>query len=194
MSEILFINACISTGHPSRTLFLARYFLKQLAQNTQSKITEIDLTKENLQPLNEKTLATRTADLDSKQLLKPKFHYAHQLAAADFIVVAAPYWDLSFPSILKVFFEHTSAASITFTYTEHGPAGLCKASQLYYLTTSGGVIGEYNFGYDYIRGLCALYGIEKTKLFTAEGLDIENTDVATVMTDACRKIDLYFAQ
>lgn len=71
---------------------------------------------------------------------------------------------------------------------------LCKASQLYYLTTSGGVIGEYNFGYDYIRGLCALYGIEKTKLFTAEGLDIENTDVATVMTDACRKIDLYFAQ
>ena len=54
MSEILFINACISTGHPSRTLFLARYFLKQLAKNTQSKITEIDLTKENLQPLNEK--------------------------------------------------------------------------------------------------------------------------------------------
>lgn len=79
MSEILFINACISTGHPSRTLFLARYFLKQLAKNTQSKITEIDLTKENLQPLNEKTLAARTADLDSKQLLKPKFHYAHQL-------------------------------------------------------------------------------------------------------------------
>ena len=74
MSEILFINACISTGHPSRTLFLARYFLKQLAKNTQSKITEIDLTKENLQPLNEKTLAARTADLDSKQLLKPKFH------------------------------------------------------------------------------------------------------------------------
>lgn len=194
MSEILFINACISTGHPSRTLFLARYFLKQLAKNTQSKITEIDLTKENLQPLNEKTLAARTADLDSKQLLKPKFHYAHQLAAADFIVVAAPYWDLSFPSILKVFFEHTSAASITFTYTEHGPAGLCKACQLYYLTTAGGVIGKYNFGYDYIRGLCDLYGIEKTEMFSAEGLDIENADIDTAMNDACRKIDLYFAQ
>ena len=65
MSEILFINACISTGHPSRTLFLARYFLKQLAKNTQSKITEIDLTKENLQPLNEKTLAARKLTLDN---------------------------------------------------------------------------------------------------------------------------------
>jgi len=73
MSEILFINACISTGHPSRTLFLARYFLKQLAKNTQSKITEIDLTKENLQPLNEKTLAARIMRCDSdsgKKLIK----------------------------------------------------------------------------------------------------------------------------
>lgn len=73
MSEILFINACINTGHPSRTLFLARYFLKQLAKNTQSKITEIDLTKENLQPLNEKTLAARIMRCDSdsgKKLIK----------------------------------------------------------------------------------------------------------------------------
>ena len=51
MSEILFINACISTGHPSRTLFLARYFLKQLAKNTQSKITEIDELSETIEQL-----------------------------------------------------------------------------------------------------------------------------------------------
>ena len=34
----------------------------------------------------------------------------------DMVVVAAPYWDMMFPSVLKVYYEHIAVSGITFTY------------------------------------------------------------------------------
>ena len=45
--------------------------------------------------------------------------YAKDFAEADVIVVAAPYWDLSFPSILKVFFEHINVLKLVFDYSDN---------------------------------------------------------------------------
>lgn len=51
---------------------------------------------------------------------------AEQFAQADEIVVAAPYWDLSFPSILKVYLERVCVTGITFHYVENREEGLCR--------------------------------------------------------------------
>ena len=66
---------------------------------------------------------------------------------------------------------------ITFTYAEDGtPVGLCKAQDMYYVTTSGGYIGDCNFGFEYADAICKLYGIEQSHLVYAEGLDMEGAD------------------
>lgn len=70
----------------------------------------------------------------------PMFRYAKQFANADEIVVAAPFWDLSFPAKLKIYLEQIAVAGITFRYTNGRPTGLCKAKKLTYITTSGGPI------------------------------------------------------
>ena len=60
------------------------------------------------------------------------FELARQFAAADQIVIAAPYWDLSFPAALKQYFEQINVLGITFAYTPEGvPKGLCRARKLY---------------------------------------------------------------
>ena len=41
--------------------------------------------------------------LDRGELDGEIFRYSHQFAAADRIVIAAPYWDLSFPAQLKIY-------------------------------------------------------------------------------------------
>ena len=45
-----------------------------------------------------------------------------------------------------------------------------------------------NFGYDYVCGLCQLFGIPKTYFASAEGLDIIGNDPAKIMADAKVKI------
>ena len=96
------------------------------------------------------------------------FKYAKQFADSDTIVIAAPYWDLMFPALLKIYFEAITVTGITFKYSPEGqPIGLCKAKRLIYLTTAGGrVFDELNLGFDYSKKLATLfYGFPETVCF-----------------------------
>ena len=102
------------------------------------------------------------------------------------LVIAAPYWDMSFPSSLKIFFEAASVEGITFTYADDGtPIGLCAAEDMYYVTTSGGYIGDCNFGFEYANALCRLYGVQNAHFVSAQGLDLDGADVQAIMEAAC---------
>ena len=165
--SILFINACVREN--SRTLKLA----KSILSNMSGKIIEVNLNEENLTPLNCELLKKREYLLRSETKDDPMLFYAKQFADADEIVIAAPFWDLSFPSVLKIYIEQIAVPGITFAYRNGRPEGLCKAGSLTYVTTSGGPILE-DFGYTYVKALAKnFYGIEKTVLVRAMNLDIE---------------------
>ena len=56
------------------------------------------------------------------------FDLARQFARAEIIVMAAPYWDLSFQAALKQYLEQVNVVGITFRYSEEGqPVPLCRA-------------------------------------------------------------------
>ena len=97
------------------------------------------------------------------------FRYARQFAAADRIAIAAPLWDLSFPAQLKVYLENIYVTGIVTKYSEAGePVGLCRASEFYYVTTSGGPF-DGRFGYDYWKTIAQdCFGIPTVKLLEAE--------------------------
>jgi len=180
MENILFINACVRKNE-SRTLSLAKAFLKKLGKD----IDEVDLTKENIAPLSDESLALRNCLLQDSQFSHPMLKYANQFAQSDTIVIAAPYWDLAFPAVLKIYLEQICVCGITFKYNEKGiPQGLCKAKKLYYVTTAGGYLERMNYGYDYVKALCNLYfGISETECIAAEGLDIWGNDADKILAD-----------
>ena len=186
--NILLLNACVREG--SRTLRLAKRVLAHLDGN----VTEIDLEREALRPLTSKTLAEREAILQSGDFEAPMLRYARAFAAADEIVVAAPYWDLSFPAAVKTFFEHVTVTGVTFSYGEDGrPVGHCRAKRLFYVMTAGGPILPPNHGFAYVRDLASMfYGIPETVLFTAELLDVVGADVEKALRDAEGEIEAYF--
>ena len=95
----------------------------------------------------------------------------------------APYYDLSFPAMLKQYFEQINVLGLTFTYSESGvPTGLCKAKSLYYVTTAGGPIISDDYGFGYVKALAnTFYGIEDVKQIKAEGLDIVGADVEAIL-------------
>ncbi|HBE08947.1 MAG TPA: ACP phosphodiesterase, partial [Lachnospiraceae bacterium] len=122
----------------------------------------------------------------------PMFDLARQFAAADTIVVAAPYWDLSFPAALKQYFEQINAMGITFQYTPEGtPEPLCKADKLYYVMTAGGAFVPEEYGFGYVKTLAqSFYGIGQVKLIKALGLDIYGADVEQIIDEAIRNINI----
>lgn len=189
MPTLLFINACVR-GRDSRTLVLAEQLLEQLreanSRDMAFHIEEIRLSTENMQPLNYERLQRRDELLAAGQLDDTMFDYANAVANADMLVIATPYWNMSFPASLKIFFELSSVEGITFTYAEDGtPIGLTNARDMYYVTTSGGYIGDCNFGFEYVNALCRLYGVENTHFVSAEGLDLDGADVQAIMEAAC---------
>jgi len=146
---------------------------RSILENMSGEITEVNLNLENIKPLNRTTLQKRERLLREGELDDPMFRYAKQFAAADEIVIAAPFWDLSFPAKLKIYMEQITVSGITFRYINGRPSGLCRAKRLTYITTSGGPILD-DFGYTYIKTLAQkFYGIEQTKAYRAMNLDVE---------------------
>ena len=64
-----------------------------------------NLNQENIVPLNRELLEKRERLISGQNKNDPMFYYARQFAEADEIVIAAPFWDLSFPGILKAYME-----------------------------------------------------------------------------------------
>ena len=188
MEQILFINACPREG--SRTLELARHLLSKM----EGSVEELTIFEENLLPLNGKTLALRDKMTANQNFDHPIFKYAKQFAKADTIVLAAPFWDLSFPSAVKIWLEYVMAKEITFRYTEEGfPCGLCKAKKLFYISTAGGPTLPSHMGFSYVDGLAKSYfGIPETVLFSAENLDVVGADTAAILSKAKEEIDSYW--
>ena len=168
---ILYINSCVRKG--SRTDRIARALLEKLG----GEYAEVDIYKSKLSPLSEETLEKRNALVEKRDYSDPMFDLAKQFAQADEIVVSAPYWDLSFPSALKVYFENIYCIGIVTEYGAEGiPHGLCRAKTLYYVATAGGQFLP-DFGYDYVKALAvSCFGIKRTELIKAEMLDIEGSD------------------
>ena len=187
MRDILFVNACVMR-ETSRTQRLADAFLdKLLEEDPSAEVTEVTLSEAGIMGLTEETLAFRNGCVESGDFSDSMFDAARQWAAADEIVIAAPYWDISFPAMLKEYVEQLCVNGLTFSYSEEGiPVGHCRASRVTYITTVGGYTGEdLNMGYDYIAAVCRGYfGIQQVDCIKAEGLDIWGNDPEAILTEA----------
>ena len=177
----LYINCC--AREESRTNRLARAVLQKLGGD----FTELKLYEANLKPLDRDTMNKRTALIERGDYSDPMFDYAKQFASADTIVIAAPYWDLSFPATLKIYIENIYVTGIVSAYDESGmPVGLCKAKELYYVTTASGPY-DPAYSYGYVESLAkSFFGIPTTHLVKAEMLDIVGNDAEEILR---RKIE-----
>lgn len=181
---VLFINACVR--RQSRTLRLAKCLLEKLG----SEAEELRLDQVAFPVADEAFLEKRDHLIAAGDFNDPLFAMARQFAAADIIVIAAPYWDLSFPAALKQYIEQINVLGITFAYTAEGiPQGLCKARKLCYVTTAGGSFVPEEFGFGYVRTLAQnFYGIPEVELIQAAGLDIDGADDEGILRDAIERI------
>ena len=188
MDKILYINSCVR--EESRTNKLAKYLLDKLNGN----IEEVNLNKENIRPLNSSLLKKRDKLREINDYNDDLFKYAKELKNADIVVISSPYWDLSFSSLLKIYFENVNIGGITFGYDEKGNIkSLCHIKKLYYVTTAGGYIQSDEYGFGYVKSMFnTFYNVDDISYIKAEGLDIYGNNIDNIMNFAKMDIEKLF--
>ena len=173
MKKLTFINACIREVE-SRTLRLASPLIEELSKRYE--ISEIKLSHSELKPVTLSLYRERGENGLSDEDLKN----GRLVAEADRIVIAAPFWDMGIPSILKTFIEHISAPDLTFCNNPDGSTrGNCKAEKLLYITTRGMDIetgSPLEQGSSYLKALSWLWGIGEVETVAVQGTDVNDAE------------------
>ena len=190
MKKLVFIDACIRKEE-SRTRRIAQPIVESLARRYE--ITTIDLTEMPMAPLTPQTYAERM----SGNVPAWAVEAAKALAEADRIVVAAPFWDMSFPAVVKVFFEQTSLFDITFTDNGRSCVGLCKCEKVMYITTRGMNIPTGDAreqGSSYLQALSRLWDLGTVLTVAAWNLDYSTPDELEEKIESATRFGLRLAE
>lgn len=185
--KLLFVDSCDGNAEISRTKKLCEVFIENFKQIYDCDVEILNLAKLNLKPLSRDKANFRIEKVKEQNFDDCIFDLPKQFLQADFVLIGAPYWDLSFPSILKTYFEYISCAGLTYNFGPNGVRGNSKAKKLFYITTSGGFI-EKNLGFEYAKSLGAMFGVKEFECVKAEGLDIVGANVEKILENTTKKI------
>lgn len=179
----LFVNACIREH--SRTRALCEAYIRANWTNRDVYSKELALYNEPLAPLDRECLLQREKDIAAGDYTAQEYRYAMEFAEAEEILVGAPYWDCSFPALLKIYLERICVNGITFRYgTDGRPIKICAGRKLIVVTTAGGYLPQGSSLELYWKELCALLGIPELCFCKAEGLDIQGNDPQEILQRA----------
>jgi FMN-dependent NADH-azoreductase len=192
MTKLLYIDATIR-GSMSRTKKASDYLVGQLTSCPGVLPETLRLIEEPLLNLTGDFFWQREALIEEKKFDHPRFRYAHQFAAADVIVIAAPFWDLGFPGLLKTYIENISVDGITFYSDAEGCHGMSKGHHLIFVTTRGGFYEgtHLEMGSRYMEALTEFFGIGRYTCLFAEGLDAEGENPEALMQKLLEDIDRF---
>ena len=107
-------------------------------------------------------------------------------------MIAAPFWDLSFPALLKIYIENLCVQGISFDCdAENGTYGICRAGKMLFLTTRGGALegSPLDNGTKYLADMAAFFGIPAFTHVAADGLDLGLEPVEAILGRAISRAE-----
>ena len=172
MKSLVVINACVRQAD-SRTLRIAEPIIAALSERY--AVTRYNLPEMDIPPLNPEIFARRGVG----EIPEWAQEAARAIAGADCILIAAPFWDMSFPAVLKCFIEHTSLFDVTFTDNGKTCVGLCKAPKVLYITTRGMDIRTGDAreqATPYLKAIGSLWNLGEITTIAATNMDYISSD------------------
>ncbi len=187
--KLLFIDGCVSQRGPaSRTRALAEAFLSAFRESHPgAEVETVTLEALDLKPFLPAALNRRDELASAGAFDAPVFDLARQFQAADKIAAAAPFWDMSFPAVMRIYIEHISANGLCYHYEAGGCHGDCRADRLAYLTTSGDFERPESLGVLYWKQLSKMFGVPRFDYVFAGGLDVDPAKAPELLEAACEQ-------
>jgi FMN-dependent NADH-azoreductase len=171
MKRLFYIDSCLRSG--SKTKRIADALIYRLSDKYE--VDTIRLSEYDFPVVKNDILNERSNGYVPEEYVQ----IARKIAAADRLVISAPFWDMSFPSALKVFLENMSLFNVTFASNEKECYGLCKAEKVLYITTRGMNIktgDEMEQATPYIKAVSKLWGLGELHVIAAENMDYSTNE------------------
>lgn len=181
MKKIVYINCCIR-GNDSRTLKIAQPIIQDIRKY--AEVVEINLAELDLKPYNKALYSEKANGYIEQRYIE----YSKLVADSDGLIIAAPFWDMSFPSQLKTFLEGISLFDVMFISDDKQCIGIAKCPFMLLITTRGMNIpqgNELEQATPYLKALCWLWGIKDFQCVDAYNFDyLSEDEIANAIKEA----------
>lgn len=181
MKKLVVIDACNREGE-SRTWRIASPIIEVLRRKYE--VSEYHLPRMKMEPVDAELHQLRHSGNAPQWAVDA----ARDIASADRILIAAPFWDMSFPAILKTFIEHLSLFNVTFADNGTECYGLCRCEKILYITTRGMNIplgDPREQATPYIKALSTLWGLGDLQVIDAYNMDYRTPESVEAEIQRC---------
>jgi len=194
MTSILVIDSS-PRGDQSITRKITQFTAEQLQkQHPGAKITNRDLAAHPLPHLTGAHIAAYYTPAEQrndglKEIIRESDAAVAELQAHDLIVIGAPMWNFSIPSVLKSWIDHVVRAGVTFSYDANGAKGHVLGKKVIVVLATGGLYsqGPYaamDFQTNYLKSLFAFIGMTDVTFIRAEGIGMGEEAVKKALASA----------
>ncbi|MEH6944499.1 FMN-dependent NADH-azoreductase [Bacillus sp. JJ722] len=185
MKKILYITANPNDETLSFGMAVGKAFIESYKEaNPNDEVVHIDLFKEDIPNIDQDVFSgwgklqngqgfDTLTEVEQAKVARLGA-LVDQFVEADKYVFVTPLWNLSFPPVMKAYFDAVSVAGKSFKYTEQGPVGLLTNKKALHIQARGGLYSEgpateMEMGHRYMTVLMQFFGVPSFEGLFVEG-------------------------
>lgn len=186
MKTILYITANPNSEEKSYSMAVGNAFIEHYKkENPTDKVIHLDLFKENIPQIDSDVfsgwgkLAQGILFEDLEQVEKNKIarlsELNEQFIHADKYVFVTPFWNFSYPPVMKAYLDSVSVAGKSFKYTTDGvPVGLLINKKALHIQARGGfysegIMADLELGNKHLKTMMNFFGVPSFEEIIVEG-------------------------
>ena len=181
----------------SNTKKLLDYFVSQISGKTEVELLDLAekapamLLNDEVNAYVKRNFGGQELSAHEAKILEPIDKMCQQVLDADYVVLAYPIYNFTFPGPVKCWFDAVLQSGKTFKYTEKGFEGLLNGKKALAITTSGGDYtsnSAWDFSTPLVHGEFEFMGME-AKVVTAGGMSMDEARSKDSLEKAMTKLE-----
>lgn len=181
----------------SNTKKLLDYFVSQISGKTEIEFLDLAekvpgmLLKDEVNAYVKRNFGGQELTPHEAKILEPIDKMCDQVLKADYVVLAYPIYNFTFPGPVKCWFDAVLQSGKTFRYTEKGFEGMLTDKKSLAITTSGGDYtsnSAWDFSTPLVHGEFEFMGME-AKVVTAGGMSMDEEKSKDSLEKAMVKLE-----
>ncbi|WP_226672741.1 FMN-dependent NADH-azoreductase [Rossellomorea aquimaris] len=185
MAQVLYITAHPHDDTQSYSMAVAKAFMDTYKEvNPGDQVIHLDLYREYIPHIDADVFSGwgklqsgkgfEELSPEEQKKVNRLNELSDQFIGADKYVFVTPFWNFSFPPVMKAYIDSVAVAGKSFKYTAQGPVGLLTDKKAIHIQARGGIYSEgpaagMEMGHRYLSIIMQFFGVPSFEGVFVEG-------------------------